>query len=74
MQRKMDEIDKNKELAHQRGEAAVKKAEEARRRAEELNLKAKYARGGETRFGDLAAVCPATVAQILKTSIVFIHA
>ncbi|KAI9918066.1 hypothetical protein PsorP6_013333 [Peronosclerospora sorghi] len=47
---KMDEIEKNKELAHQRGEAGVKKAEEARRRAEELNLKAQQAREGRNAF------------------------
>ncbi|KAI9917804.1 hypothetical protein PsorP6_012974 [Peronosclerospora sorghi] len=50
MQRKMDEIEKNKELAHQRGKARVKKAEEDRRRAEELNLKAQQARAGRNAF------------------------
>ncbi|KAK1945377.1 hypothetical protein P3T76_003910 [Phytophthora citrophthora] len=46
MQRKLDEIEKSKELAHQRKEAAAKKAEDARRRAEELRLKAEQARAG----------------------------
>ncbi|KAI9917040.1 hypothetical protein PsorP6_018048 [Peronosclerospora sorghi] len=50
MQRKMDEIEKNKELAHQRGEAGVKKAAESRRRAEELNLKSQQARAGRNAF------------------------
>ncbi|ETO68643.1 hypothetical protein F444_14568 [Phytophthora nicotianae P1976] len=45
-QRKLDEIEKNKELARQRKEEAAKKAEDARRRAEELRLKAEQARAG----------------------------
>ncbi|CAI5737850.1 unnamed protein product [Peronospora destructor] len=60
MQRKLDEIEKNKEIAHQRKEAATKKAEIARRRAEELRLKAEQARAGIKSFTAAATTSSAS--------------
>ncbi|CEG40359.1 uncharacterized protein PHALS_10563 [Plasmopara halstedii] len=49
-QRKLDEIEKNKDLAHERKEVAAQKALDAQRRAEELHIKAEQARVGLKAF------------------------
>ncbi|KAL4115671.1 hypothetical protein KRP22_003411 [Phytophthora ramorum] len=63
MQRKLDEIEKSKNLARQRKEEAAKKAEDARRRAEELRARAEHARAGlEASFKSDAAAAPTSSA------------